>query len=173
MGSKATHQFPVLNDPQPTDLVYVAVEVSPGVFVDRSAPLSIFPAMQRHADRLLTSAEILDLFDTPIELVSAPSDSQMIKVDLITMRAIGGTTPYTGSVWFGGSTINVGNFIVQDALPDDTAPYRVVYPTNAGGAGVDQGMAPEEALRVMGAGSDPTGGNCDVFVRVHYTLINV
>lgn len=172
MSSKSTHQFPTLSELDPTDLFYVVREESPGVFRDYCAPRSLLPESTLSASVLLTSAQILAIYDTPVEIVQAPSSTSIIVVKLVTMKAVGGTTAYTGDIVVGGSVIDTNNYLIALSLPENDSPdpYRVCYPANAGSA-VSQGLRPGEALVVGAQSGNPTTGDGDVLVRVFYQLI--
>jgi hypothetical protein len=171
MGSKATHQFPVLSELQDTDLFYVVREVAPNVFRDYSAPRSLFPPTIKVATRLITNAEALLLMDNPITLIQPPAADKIIVPLQATLSAIGGTTPYTNNaVFFVGSTANSGTFIMSAFLPDQTYP-GVVMPIYTG-AGVNQGMIPGDPLRILALGNNPDDGDFDVLVKVYYKLLD-
>lgn len=172
MGSKSTHQFATLSSLEPTDLFYVVREESPGVYKDYCAPRSLMPEAVLFAQVLLTSEEILAIYDTPKQLVPAPAGTSIIVVKMVTLRAIDGSTAYTGDIAIGGSTIDTSNYLITTSLPDNDTPdpYRVCYPANAG-SGVNQGLLPGQALMVGAQSGNPTTGDGDVLVKVYYSLI--
>ena len=172
MGSKSTHQFPTLSSLEPTDLFYVVREESPGVFKDYSAPRSLLPDSTDVAIVLLTSAQILAIHDTPIELVPDPGSSSIIIVQLVTMSAIGGTTAYDLGFLIGGATVNAANNLLSGIFPDNDTPipYRIFYPANAGSS-VNQGIAPGQSIRISSDAVNPEDGDGDVLVKVYYSTI--
>lgn len=173
MGSKSTHQFPTLATLEPDDLFYVVREESPGVYKDYSAPRSLLPESVQVATVLLTSAEILDIFDTPVELVASQGSGSLIVLKMVTMNAVDGTTAYVGDFLIGGSTINSTNYIIQCPIPEQETPipFNVIYPNNAG-TSINQGVAPGSPLNISALTTNPTTGDGDVLVKVYYTVIN-
>lgn len=173
MGSKATHQMPTLSTLRPGDLFYVVREESAGVFKDYCAPRSLLPEAVLMETVMLTSAQILDLHTTPVELIPEQGAGSIIVVKLMTMQAVNGTTAYVGGWQVGGVTINAANCLMTGAFPDlDTPiPYYVIYPSNAG-SNVNQSVAPGTSVRIGGDTSDPTTGDGDVLVKIYYSVIN-
>ncbi len=173
MGSKSTHQFPTLATLEPTDLFYVVREQSPGVFKDYCAPRSLMPEALLSATVLLTSAQILDIYDTNVELIPPPASDQMIVVRLVTTKAVGGTTAYTGILLI-GPTVADDQYIIRTGIPDNDAPkpYYVCYPVSAG-SGVYQGTAPGFGLSIGAETTNPIDGDGDVLVKVYYSLITL
>ena len=120
----------------------------------------------RYKEVTITSAQILDIFDTPVELIPAPGAGKVIKVNSIVAVMENNTIAYIGN----GLYIKVGSSVVSsDAtilglltqVPRDMlSVLPVSLPTNT-------------ALTATSVVSDPTTGDGDLKLSITYQIINI
>lgn len=120
----------------------------------------------RYKEVTITSAQILDIFDTPVELIPAPGAGKVIKVNSIVAVMANNTIAYIGN----GLYIKVGSSVVSsDAtilglltqVPRDMlSVLPVSLPTNS-------------ALTATSVVSDPTTGDGDLKLSITYQIIEV
>lgn len=123
-------------------------------------------SIPRYKEVTITSAQILDIFDTPVELIPAPGAGKVIKINSIVAVMENNTIAYIGN----GLYIKVGSSVVSsDAtilglltqVPRDMlSVLPVSLPTNS-------------ALTATSVVSDPTTGDGDLQLRITYQIINI
>jgi hypothetical protein len=124
----------------------------------------------------VTSAEILDAFDTPIELVPAQGANTIIVPTSITGQMIYGTTPYATDgeidVYCGG-TKHIMGFPADDGFLFGTVS-RIVNLGFAFTSGVAETQyVADEPLTLKTVGANPTAGDSDIIIRGFYKVIDI
>lgn len=119
----------------------------------------------------LTSADILDLHNTPVELVAAPGAGRFFVPHLIVARTSGGTTPYTVpdavSIQVGdASWVEVSSLfsVVTGEQVATFIPASVNYATTD----VENG-----AMSIVATDANPTDGDGDVTFTIWYSIEDV
>lgn len=136
---------------------------------DRQIPGSALPPKLNVASRLITSSQVLDLFDTPLEIVPAAPAGWVH----IPMRGLvefeGGSVDYaTNTSLYIGSTSALETLIVGD-ISDRTYPNALTIPTGGGGPPSVAG----DSLSVSVEVGNPTAGDSDIRVTVWYYTLEV
>jgi hypothetical protein len=125
----------------------------------------------RKATVTLSSADILDLHNTPIELVAAPGAGRFLVPHLIVARTSGGTTPYTVPytvpIQVGdASWVEVSSLfsVVTGEQVATFIPAAVTFAT----ADVENG-----AMTIYSSDDNPTDGDGTLTVTVWYSIEDV
>lgn len=126
--------------------------------------------------KIISSAEILDAFNTPIELVPAQGANKIIVPTSMIGEMIYGTTPYATDgeidVYCGG-TKHVMGFPADDAFLFGTVSRVInlgfVFTSNA----TDTQYVPDQPLTLKTVGSNPTSGDSDIIIRGYYRVIDI
>lgn len=165
MPNKAIHQLPFTADRDDlSDRFYIVRSNA-----DRQLPGSALPPKLNVASRLITSTQVLDLFDTPLEIVPAAPAGWVH----IPMRGLvefdGGSADYaTNTSLYIGSTSALEEMIIGD-ISDRTYPNALTILTGGGGPPSVAG----DSLSVSVELGNPTAGDSDIRVTVWYYTLEV
>ena len=125
----------------------------------------------RKATVTLSSADILDLHNTPVEVVAAPGAGRFLVPHLIVARTSGGTTPYTvpDAVFIqvgDASWVEVSSLfsVVTGEQVATFIPAAVNYATTD----VENG-----AITIYSSDDNPTDGDGTLTVTVWYSIEDV
>lgn len=124
----------------------------------------------RKATVTLTSADILALYDTPVEVVAAPGAGKHLVPHLVVPSTSGGTTPYTlaDAVYLSvgdGSWVEVTSlFSLTGARTTTVVPAAVDFATTD----VENG-----AITIGAVDDNPADGDGDVTFTVWYSIEDV
>lgn len=127
------------------------------------APESVFT----YFETTLTSAQILDLFTTPIELIAAPSATEVISITKAIVTLKYGTATYVsaGNLNITQGSNNMAQFgaTVIAATADKTSQVLSSSATLTPGTAVD--------IKVTGA--NPTTGDGELKVQLWYNVVQL
>jgi hypothetical protein len=124
----------------------------------------------------VTSAEILDAYDTPIELVPAQGANTIIVPTSITGQMIYGTTPYAtdGEIdIYCGGTRQVWGFPADDGFLFGTVSRVVNGFASSSNSVTDTQYVADEPLTLKTVGANPTAGDSDIIIRGFYKVIDI
>ena len=165
MPNKAIHQLPFTADRDDlTDRFYIVRSNA-----DRQLPGYALPPKLNVASRLITSSQVLDLFDTPLEIVpAAPVGFVHVPVrGLVEFQ--GGSVDYaTNTALSVGSTSALGQFLAGD-ISDRTYPNALTIVSGAAGFPSIAG----DSLSVYVYQGNPTAGDSDIRVTVWYNTLEL
>ncbi len=165
MPNKAIHQLPFTADRDDlSDRFYIVRSNA-----DRQLPGSALPPKLNVASRLITSTQVLDLFDTPLEIVPA-APSGFVHVPLRGLVEFqGGSVDYATNTQLGiGSTSAIAQLLVGD-ISDRTYPNALTVVSGAGGSPSIAG----DSLSVFVDTGNPTAGDSDILVTVWYNTLEL
>lgn len=144
--------------------------MTPAVYADRQIDNSnLWPAIYTETITI-TSAQILDLFDTRVELVATPGDGSVILPIAANVSLVGVGTPYA-------TNINV-TILGQNASP--ASQYWGIFQIDSGSdtdfqvkSAVASGarLYEDQSLYVQAQTGDPTAGDADMIISVWYQLL--
>lgn len=134
------------------------------------------PSGDIYLEITISSAEILDAFDTPIELVPAQGANTIILPISMTGQMIYNTTPYATDgeidIYCGGNRPVFG-FPSDDGFLFGTVSrivnLRPAFTSNT----TDTQYVANQPLTLKTVGSNPTAGDSDVTIRGFYKIINI
>lgn len=125
--------------------------------------------------RVLTSAEILTLFSSPIELISAQGAGTVIYIHnaYLQLQTYGGVE-YTTSdspqiIYATGTVINAFNGRLALVTPSQWLPSN----SSTSGIHSSQELRENEAVQLTTAVADPTSGNSDFVITIVYEVITL
>src|SRR5690349_7998744 len=125
----------------------------------------------------LTSAQILGLYTTPVQVVPAPGTGQLLNPLSFTLQYKFGSTPYTvspqGIQFISGAPgrDEYGSVTTSNLL--DAPSSRVATASANGQAGGDPATYANQPLMVDLSTSDPTGGDGTLTITVTYTVVTL
>jgi hypothetical protein len=159
MANKAIHQLPSAGPREDGDVLYI---VRAGG--DFQLPASgMAPAILQEST-VLSSAQVLALFTTPVQVVSAaPAGMVNVPVGCI-IQFSGGTTNYAGStaIFLGGtSTLSSVNYALGGDISDRSAPYAM-------GVSTSSRINTGDPLSVMVPTSNPTTGDSTLTLTTYF-----
>lgn len=169
MPNKAIHQLPVATTRETLDKFIISRETSPGVYLDMQIDEALlWPSIQT-ATLTITSAEILDLFDTRLEIVPSLGDGSVIlpvaayvslsgvSISYATntdVRILGANAAPSSQYW--------GTFSISSATDIER------YVTNGLASGAR--LYADQSLYVQANNGNPTAGDGNLVVNVLYIL---
>lgn len=169
MPNKAIHQLPhTANRQDDTDVFYI---VRSGA--DYKLPASSLPPRLNSAQLLISAAQMLDLYDTPLD-VTAPAPPGFVHIPLRGLIEFeNGTTDYQTNTIIGigsidGVLANAGSLIGN--IDDRTKPNTMTPPCQTADTLV---AATPLKVRAIESGTDPTDGDSDVRITVWYYTIPI
>ena len=122
----------------------------------------------------ITSAQILSLHTSPVQVVPAPGAGQILNPIAFTVQYKFATTPYVipaqGIQFISGAShdeyagVNTANLL-------DAPSSRVATATAGGQVGGDPAVYANQPLLVALSNSDPTGGDGTLTITVTYTAV--
>lgn len=172
MGSKSTHQFPLIDELRDDDLIYGVRETSPGVYQDYAIPRSLLPPSTLSTQVTLTNAAMLALYDTPVQLVPAPDTDKIIVVKMLILELLNATVDYaSGQLIVGGDVVDTNNYVLSAVIPIIAGRPSTGTPYFLGNTAF-QGMYAGEALQITGYSGNPEDGDGDIRVTTFYSLID-
>lgn len=115
---------------------------------------------------VMTSAQILNMFTVPIEIIPAPGASKLIAVDSVESKYNFVTTGYSNVV-FPKMKYSAGNAVVTSS--QDLSATADVYSKK--GAVVTT-MSVNQSIVFTQVNNNPTGGDSTVFYSVKYRILN-
>lgn len=167
MPNKAIHQLPNASNVQDGDVIYIVRSST-----DYSVLGANMPPRIRKAVYALSSADVLDLHDTPIEVIAAPAAGTVIVPLSASIQFSGGSADYdTNTTLVLGSTSTVGDstYALAGSIADRTID-------NACYAASGTTLAPIKAadgLSVYVLNGDPANGDSDITLTVWYQVLSV
>lgn len=123
-------------------------------------------ATPRFQEVTISSAQLLDIFDTPVELIPAPGSGKVIKVMSIVGVMNGNTIAYVSNglyIKMGASVIS-SDAAVLGLLTQVPRDFLSVLPVS---------LPTNTALQATSVVSDPTTGDGELRLRITYQLISV
>lgn len=169
MPNKAIHQLAyTANRQDDTDVFYI---VRSGA--DYRLPASSLPPRLNRAQLLISAAQVLDLYDTPLD-ITAPAPPGYVHVPLRGLiEFANGTADYQTNTWLGVGTIdgvlsNAGSLI--GSIADRTKPNTMVPLCLSNESLI--AAAPLKVRAILGS-SNPTNGDSDIRVTVWYHTIQL
>lgn len=172
MGSRATHQLPLKTDFDPEDVFYIVRETSPGVWEDFQIARSSLGLELKQASYTITSASILTLNSTPVEIVQPSDSTKSIVPKFIIFDLENSTTPYATNTQLviGDSNVGSSNYwgimSLTMAVNGRGVIYSVGYVTP-----LLMGVGIGDPLTVTVLTGDPTDGDGDLTFTVYYNEI--
>jgi hypothetical protein len=170
MSNRAVHQFPLTTSDGTNDVLPIDREISPGVWKNFSIPKSQVGLQYKVVSGVLSSAQILDLHDTPVVMIAAPPSDKIIIPRFMIMKAIAGSVDYDTNLfaYIGPSTILDDNhYAITGYIPMvgqitsmTTGPF--VYGLIAPGTGISASVQT----------ADPLNGDYAIQWSIAYTLID-
>ena len=162
MPNKSINQMPSLLSLQDGDLLY-AVRSSTDYKVDAAT----FAGRVQAFETLIPSADVLTIGNTPVNVVPAPTASQVIVPLMVFFKYESGTTDY----------VSTGDLVLINAAAGATYGTAIGMGSTAGDGNT---MTMTGDLLDAGAGlflctsdvADPTTGDYDLRVIVYYTIAN-
>lgn len=123
-------------------------------------------ATPRFKEVTLTSAQILDIFDTPVELIAAPGSGKVIKVNSIVAVMNANTIAYVsnGLYFKVGSSVVSSDATILGLLTQIPRDLLSVLPVS---------LPANSALTATSVVSDPTTGDGDLRLRITYQVISI
>jgi hypothetical protein len=171
MSNKAIHQLPLTTSDDGSDLLIIDRETSPGVWANFSIPKSQVGLYNYVTSGILSSAQVLDLHDTPIVVVVAPVSTKIIVPRLFVLKAIAGSTDYD---------TNTAIVIGPTGLVDDTHSCLTSFIPTVG-ASTTASTNSASRIGAVSAGvsmsfyvetGNPLSGDYSVSYSVVYNLID-
>lgn len=146
--------------------------------MDKSNPKStsfLEMASIQHQKFVLTSAEVLALNTTGLELVAAPGVGKAIKL----VDACGGVESYNSAAYATNTTLNIITDTADQAqassavLLTSTANRIIDIPKVAPSGATNKQIIENKSLKVQVATGNPTGGNSPIVLYVAYSIIDI
>lgn len=139
--------------------------------VDYQIPGSAFPPKLNRASRMITTAQVLDLFDTPLEIVAAAPTGFIHSPIRGLIEFGGGSTDYATNTQLKivSTTDPVLNGLLVGDISDNTNPNALT--TNAPLGGVPSFAG--DSLSVTVETGNPTAGDSDITVTVWYNTLEL
>jgi hypothetical protein len=129
----------------------------------------------QHKKIVLTSAEVLALFSTPLELVPAPGSGKAIKV----VDAAGGVEAYNSAAYATNVTMNIITDTADQAqnssavLLTSTANRIVDIPKVAPTGATNKQIIENKSLKVAVGTGNPATGNSPIVLYIAYSIVDV
>jgi hypothetical protein len=129
----------------------------------------------QHQKFVLTSAEVLALNATPLELVPAPGAGKAIKV----IDACGGVESYNSAAYATNVTLNIITDTADQAqnssavLLTSTANRIMDIPKVAPSGATNKQIIENKSLKVQVATGNPATGNSPIVLYVAYSIVDV
>ena len=165
MPNKAIHQLTYTQDRDDVNDRFYVVRSS----TDYQIPGTAFPPKLNIATRLITTAQVLALYDTPLEIVPAAPTGFIHYPIRGLIEFGGGSADYaTNTALYIGSTSAMGVQLIG-SIADRTKPNLMGNVTFAAGAESMSG----DSLSVAVESGNPTAGDSDITVTVWYNTLQL
>lgn len=170
MGSRSTSQFPLLTDYDVSDRIPLVRDLGNGTFENKEILRNDLGLRVFSKSRLLTSAEILELHTTPIEVVPAFAGGTIVPLFAIGVWG-DGTTDYDTNVHLiiGDSDIADDNFILFGSIQDGTKSLACKPVFTSSSQAASTGTA--KAMKASIQSGDPLNGDRALLLTVYYNII--
>jgi hypothetical protein len=124
----------------------------------------------------ITTAQVLQLNSTPLEIVAAPGAGKYIEVvSASALIETYGGTPYATNTDLQLINPTAGEYqaLIQDILKSTTPRIRFFSQSGATGSTTLTSIIPNTALQVNVASGNPTAGNSDIKIKVLYRIVTI
>lgn len=167
MSNRSTIQLPVVSDQDATDVLHISRDIA-GVQSDRHIIREDAVPLWYTQQTLILSADVLTLNTTPVEVVPAPAADEYLIPRYLTVKFLNGTVDYATNVTLKlGPTGLVGStYFTHTSDISDMSTTKCSVPSSTGTA--SSAIAIGVGLSVMVLTGDPTAGDSDIVVTVHY-----
>lgn len=169
--NRAVNQLPLVVGTDDTDVLHL-VRVVGGTPEDRKIARSLVSAEIQTSGSILSNAQILDLYDTPVEITLAAAPGKVIVPEQVFIAEVGATVSFGGPTLVVGSTSTLSDTVYNMVAGGPEAPPSdkvIMYPyTSATRAPIVAG----DSLSIKALGSNPTGGDGEYSITILYKILD-